>query len=240
MFEIALHFEQMATQLRPIILISVGLACVIIGLFLWLGGLGFRKVLVIVVGAVSGGVCGFFITDHNIVSAGILAALAVFIAILFEKIFITILAAALAAVVAFAVLAGPYIQNQADFSTKIKQACLQMPAYSWVIIAVLLVIFIMAGIFLWRLTSALCCAALGTMLIFAGMILLLLYKGAVPISYICSRTLFYTVVLVAMMAFGTIEQLLLSKPAKRQSIAKKETSKGKQEPDKKLPSWRTN
>lgn len=239
MFEIALHFEQMATQLRPIILISVGLACVIIGLFLWLGGLGFRKVLVIVVGAVSGGVCGFFITDRNIVSAGILAALAVFVAILFEKIFITILAAALAAVVAFAVLAGPYIQNQADFSTKIKQACLQMPVYSWVIIAALLVIFIMAGFFLWRLTSALCCAALGTILIFAGMISLLLYKGAVPISYICSRTLFYTVVLVAMMAFGTIEQLLLSKPPKRQSITKKETSKDKQEPDKKLPSWRT-
>ncbi len=239
MFEIALHFEQMATQFRPIILIGLGLASVIIGLFLWLGGLGFRKVLVIVVGAVSGGVCGFFITDRNIVSAGILAALAVFIAILFEKIFITILAAALAAVVAFAVLAGPYIQNQADFSTKIKQACLQMPAYSWVIIAALLVIFIMAGFFLWRLTSALCCAALGTMLIFAGMISLLLYKGAAPISYICSRTLFYTVVLVAMMAFGTIEQLLLSKPPKRQSITKKETSKDKQEPDKKMPSWRT-
>ena len=90
MLEIALHFEQMATRLRPVILIGPGLACVTIGLFLWLGGLGFRKVLLIIVGAVSGGVGGFFVTGHNIVLAGISAALTVLIAILFEKTFIII------------------------------------------------------------------------------------------------------------------------------------------------------
>ena len=270
MLEIALHFEQTATQLRPIILISAGLACVIIGLFLWLGGLGFRKVLVAVAGAVGGSICGLFIVGRNIISAMILAAVAGFIAIIFERIFITILAAALAAVLGFAVLAGSYIEKQqgtvpinqgkaqnltepltlrqsietvkaytADFSNEIKQTCSQMPVYNWAIIAALVVIFIAAGFFLWRLTSALCCAALGTMLVFAGMVLLLLYKGAGPISCISRRQLFYAAVFLVMTAFGTIEQLLLCQRTKKQSTTKKEIKNNEERPNKTTLDWRS-
>jgi len=66
MLEIAKNFEQMATGFSPIVLIAPGLVCVVVGLFIWLGGLGFRRPLAAVVGAVSGGICGFFITDRNI------------------------------------------------------------------------------------------------------------------------------------------------------------------------------
>ena len=239
MLEIAQYFEQVPAGFRPIVLIASGLAAVLVGLFIWLGGLGVRRVLLAVVGAITGGICGFFTIGRNIASALILAAGAAIIAIMFEKIFITILAASLAAVFGFAVLAKPYTESSADFSTDIKQACLQMPLYCWAIIVALAVIFILAGFFLWRLTSALCCATLGTFLIFAGMILLLLYKGAAPISSIYSRTPFYAAVFVAMTAFGTMEQLLLCQRAEEKLTRKKETNKGKKGPGKTRLNWRT-
>ena len=270
MLRIFQNFEQTAVQLNPIVLIGPGLAIVLVGLFIWLGGLGFRRLLVAVAGAVSGGICVFFITGRNIIAAIILAGVAAVIAIIFERLFITILAAALAAVFGFAVLAWPYIENSqevipmnpgrmsvqgpalsiresiekvkayiADVSEKIKQACSQMPVYRWLILLVLVVTLMVVGFFLWRLASALCCSALGTTLIFAGMILLLLYKGSVPISSIYSKPLFYGAVFAAMTVFGTMEQLLLCQRAKRESIRKKGANKDKEGPKETTQGWRT-
>jgi hypothetical protein len=113
-----------------------------------------------------------------------------------------------------------------------------MPLHNWAIIAVLAVAFIAAGFYQRSLTSAFCCAALGTMLIFAGMILLLLYKGAAPISRICQNQLFYLGVFAAMTAFGTAEQLLVCQRIKGKLTRKKETNKGRKEPEKISASWR--
>lgn len=125
-----------------------------------------------------------------------------------------------------------------DFRTEIKQVCSQMPLYSWLILAALAAISILAASLLWRLTSALCWATLGTMLIFAGMILLLLYKAASSITSIYNRSLFFTTVFAAMVAFGTIEQLLLCQYAKKKFLRKKQASTNREEPEKKSLSWR--
>jgi len=264
MLEIFQNFEQSAVRFSPTVLIGPGLAAVLVGLFVWLGGLGFRKLLIAVAGAVSGGICGFFIVGRNIMPAIILASLAAVIAIIFERVFVTILLAALVAVFSFAFLARPYVEiseeaiptNQSpalsvgesvqlmktytvDVSNKIKQACSQMPVHNWVIILVLAVIFIVAGFSLERLASALCYSTLGTMLIFAGMILLLLYKGSTPISGIGSRPLFYGGVFVAMAAFGTIEQLLVCHPAKRRGTRKKQASKQAEKDEGTKRGWRS-
>jgi len=126
-----------------------------------------------------------------------------------------------------------------DVGNEIKQACSQMPLYNWAIIVVLVVIFITGEIYFWRLTTALCCAILGTQLVFAGMILLLLYKGAEPISSISRRTLFYAAVFIVMIAFGTIEQLLLCPWLESKAIRRKEAKKDKQGRDETTPHWRT-
>lgn len=270
MIEIFQNFEQTAVRFSPSVLMGPGLAAVLVGLFVWLGGLGFRKLLIAVAGAVSGGICGFFIVGRNIMPAMVLASLAAVIAIIFERVFITILSAALAAVFGFAFLARPYVgiseeaipTNQSrisaqspalsigesvqlmktytvDVSNKIKRACSQMPVHNWVIILVLAVVFIVAGFYLERLASALCYSTLGTMLIFTGMILLLLYKGSEPISGICSRPLFYGGIFVAMAAFGTIEQLLVCQPAKRHGTRKKEASKQAEKGEGSKRGWRS-
>lgn len=114
-----------------------------------------------------------------------------------------------------------------DVSDEIKKACSQMWLFGWAIIAVLVIISITGGLYLWRLTSAVCCAVLGTILIFAGMVLLLLYKGSAPISDIYSRPLFYAGVFGAMTAFGTTEQLLICPWLNKKAIKRKEAKKDK-------------
>ena len=256
--------------LSPVVLLGPGLVCVIAGLFIWLGGLGFRKLLLPTAGAITGAVCGFFIIGQNLISVVFSAALAAGIATILERLFIAILTAALAAVFAFVVLAGPYIENSQQAATirpggmsaqgtaisvresaeimkayiidagqRIKHAGLQMPAYHWAIIMVLALIFIVAGFSLWRLAMALCCSVLGTILIFAGMILLLLHKGAVPVSIICSKSSYYATAFIAMTAFGTIEQLLLCKHPKTHSGRQRRISKNKEGPDRTKERWRT-
>ena len=114
MLEILQDFESAISgtvRLSPVVLAGPGLVCVIAGLFIWLGGLGFRKILVAVAGAITAGFCGFFAIGQNIISAAFMAALAAALAIMFERIFITILTASLTAVFAFVVLAKPYIEN---------------------------------------------------------------------------------------------------------------------------------
>lgn len=126
-----------------------------------------------------------------------------------------------------------------ELANKIKQLCSKMPVYRWVIIAVLAVVFMVAGFWLWRFASALCFATFGTTLIFAGMILLLLYKGSAPISRICGRGSFYGLVFIAMAAFGALVQLLLCRRAQGRAAAKKQPSEAEQKPERTKHSWRT-
>jgi hypothetical protein len=264
MLEIARQLERTAVWFYPVILIGPGLVCVLLGLFIWLGGLGFKKVLVAIVGAVSGGICGFFMSGRDIVTTLASAALAAVIAIKLERIFITILAGVLAAILGFAVLARPYIESGGeaipvewdevqglsvqqtiekakayitDFVDETKWILSRMSVYNWAIIAALAVIFAAAGFFWRHLIAAFCCAAVGSILIFAGMILLLLYKGAAPISRICQNQLFYQGIFGIMTAFGMAEQLLLCQRIKERLTGKRRKSRDGKEPEE-TASWR--
>ena len=267
MLEYAQNFEQLAMRFSPPVLVIPALILVLAGLFIWLGGLGFSKILVAVLGAVTGGLCGLFLIGKNIASVFILAAAAALIAMMFKKVFITLLAATLAAIITFAVLnatnpaqsrpihppghsAGTdkmsissSLQAAMDFASNlpgtIKENGSSMPAYNWAIIAAVTVLFIAAGFWLWRLTSALCCATMGTACIFAGMILLLIFKGSYPITAVSSKAPFHLGVFAVMTAFGTAEQLLLckTKTSKKQSPTQKQKA-DKKEPEKKHFDWR--
>jgi hypothetical protein len=285
MLEIFQNFKQMTARLAPSVLIGPGAAAVLIGLFVWLGGLRLKKVLVAIVGAVGGGVLGFVVISPSVLAATISAAVAAVIAIIFEKALIAILAAALVGAFGFVFLVGPYIQSSqaadpadpslglpaqgdttieaatlsvdgsieelkayaVDVGGQMKQACSQMPLFRWamitvsaaILVAALAAISIAGGPALWRFTSALCFSVFGTVLIFAGMILLLLYKGTAPVSHIHGRALIYAGVFAAMAAFGAFEQLLVCRRAKPESAKKGKAGKDKKGTDRKGKDWRT-
>jgi len=258
MLEIFQNFEQMAARINPLVLIGAGVAALLVGLFIWLGGLSLGKEFVAIAGAVSGIIVGLYVIGRTTLSTLLAAAIAAVIAIIFEKVVIIFLAAILAAAICFAVLAGPYIErsqaqtaaapNEAsaqattpgvsesfgeikayalDVGEKIKQAGSKMPVQKWAIIAAPAAILMVGGLTLRRFTSALYFSLQGTLFIFAGMILLLLYKGTRPVSHIRVNPSIYASVFAAMTAFGTIEQLLICKRVKTESTGEKKAGKNK-------------
>lgn len=269
MFGLLQNFEQTAGRFSPILLIGTGVILVLVGLFIWIGGLGLARILCGVVGAVAGAMCGLFVIRRTVLSAAFLAAVLATFAVIFERIFFIFLTAALAAAVGFAILAWPYLGvpqqlsvtnpggvsahettlsiNETieivkvyfiNFHRELKQVCSRMPLHNWVIVATLAALFFAIAVYIWPLASALSCAMLGSMLIFTGMVLLLLYKGSVPISRVCCKAIFYGGIFVAMTAFGTVVQLLLCRRAKKRSIRKKE-AKDSEENGGTKQGWRT-
>ena len=268
MLEITRHFEQAATQFNAVVLVGLGITAVLLGLFIWLGGLGLRKQLLVVVGALCGGLCAFLTSGHNTILTVFAAAIGAVITTKFEKIFLAVLAGALAVALSLAIMTRPYI-NKSEHSTQttpmqsqgqtynvkqtmhvlnaythdlgsmIKHACPQMPPYNWLIILALAVIFTIVGFYFWPLASAFCCATLGTISIFFGMTMLLLFKGSAPVTGICTRIPFFMLVFAAMVSFGTIEQLMLCKYTKQKTAGKKKKDKTTQETGKATASWRT-
>ncbi|MHC4574848.1 MAG: hypothetical protein ACYS76_12095 [Planctomycetota bacterium] len=226
MLEIARNLENLARGLKPAWLIGFGLAALSLGLFVWLGGLGFRKLLVLVVGAVAGGACGFFFSGRSIPPTLVSTAIGAVVALIIERAFITLLAAAMAAAGGFIILTVIY---KAGLEQGFVRALAKLPTHGWVLPAALALILLVAGTYLWRLTSALCCAVLGTLLIFTGMTLLLVHKGAVPVAHICTRPAYYAVVSAAMIAFGTVEQLLLCPGKRRPPAREKKPDKDEQD-----------
>ena len=130
-----------------------------------------------------------------------------------------------------------FLQNFEQASGQLSSLMLMGPG----VLGVVLGLFLCR--FLWRVGSALCCSLMGTICIFAGMILLLIFKGSLPITTIGSKPTFYLTVFGGMTAFGTVEQIFLYKPKgpkkapKEKKIKKKE--KPPEEPKREFTDWRT-
>ena len=111
----------------------------------------------------------------------------------------------------------------ATIASAVKRSSAAAPA----IACVAAVIVIGAGFLMPRFVAALSCASLGTVLVFAGMILVLLYKGARPLTGIYQTPAFFSVTVAAMAAFGTFVQLLLCPARKNKPQGESQTSGGK-------------
>ena len=262
MIEIFQNFEQITARFSPLVLILSGIVLLMLGLCIWIAGHSLRKIIISLVGLTGGIIVGLYVVRRNIFSAALLGALAALISLILEKVLAVLLASALSAVIAFAVLSQPYfvqteiVQNQNEISTqtaptglsenlrqlktfgldageKIKQAGTNIPVYIWAIIAAVAAVVLISGILFWRWTSATFFSVSGTMVIFLGMILLLSYKGAGPITHIRGNPFIAAAIFLAMAGFGTIVQLLLCKSSKKEKIAKIESGgkKGKENKD---------
>jgi len=251
-----LQFEQASWQLSPIVLIGSGLFFVLAGLFIWLGGLGLARALMAVLGAAVGAVVGFFLLGGTVVSAVLLGTASAFIGMIFKRVFISILAAAVIAVIVISYFGLPdfsAFKNKSfnppvvktydrQFGVRIslgririysgeleKQAktfVSRIPVAGWIVTALAVAVIVAVGLYFSNFVSAFCCAAFGAVFIFAGLTLLLLYKGSFPISHINSRPGLYLAIFGAMVVFGTAEQLLLCRKTN-----KKNADKNKRESD---------
>ena len=266
MIEVFKSFEQVAGRFNPLVLIVPGLVLVALGLFVWLGGLGFRRVLFALLGATAGGVTTLLAVSENSIVAGASALVAAFLAAMFQRAFTALLLGLLSLAVSFVILAHPYLQEHRgtliagenldrgpkltvrdslrvahayglDLMDGVREAAGRLTASQWAIIAAAAAGMLTLGAFFQSVGGALSCATLGTAMIFAGLLLLVIFKGSAPVGRLAERPAFYGLIFAGMTAFGTLEQLTLCRRAQQH---KSKGRSGKSQPAKKESkrSWR--
>ncbi len=266
MIEVFKSFEQVAGRFNPLVLIVPGLALVALGLFVWLGGLGLRRVLFVLLGAAAGGLTALLAVSENSMIAGASAVVAAFLAAMFQRAFAALLLGLLSLAVSFVVLAYPYLQEHQgslvagenldrsprlsvrdslsvahayglDLKDGVRHAAGRLTPGHWAIIAAAAAGMLTLGALFQSLGGALSCATLGTTMIFTGLLLLVIFKGTAPVGRLADRPAFYGLVFVGMAAFGTLEQLSLCRRA-GQHESKAKPGKSKSAKNESKRSWR--
>jgi len=270
MVEILKSFEQVAVRLSPIVLVLPGLTAAALGLFIWLGGLGFRMLLLALMGALTGAFCSLWIVGQNPAAMVLLGLLGTAIAVVFQRFFTAALLGALAGIIVFLVVAWPSLvvsegalvgQPEADVqdgtaalstdqslnviraytldvTDTVKRGGTQLMASRWAVVAAAALTFLLVGLLFRHAGGALTCAMLGTEMIFAGLILLLMFKGSRPVTRVDARAPFFGLVFAAMVVFGTLEQWILLRRADQRTEGETKKSPPRKKPEGKR-SWRS-
>jgi len=249
MAEALQDFELSSLHFDARLLLFGGILIVIAGLCVWLGGLRWLGPIAASISALAGliGVYAFTAAGPALV---ILPALAGALAAFAKKPVIVMSGAVTAAVVACLFFASPNLRAEpgngpsrptdalglAETVAALKSeivlwgdmlfnALRRSSAAVWMVGPIVALATIAAAFFLTRLVLAATCASLGTLLIFLGMTMLLLHKGARPITYMHGRAPFFGLIVLAMIGFGAVSQLLLC-PARAHKSHKKAKGKG--------------
>jgi len=247
MIEMIEQVEQAAFYFAPRVLCVPGLICLGAGICLWLGGLKWKTLTAVLAGAAAGGMGAFFFLKGDITLTSAAATISAVLAIVFRKAVITVIGAML---IASVILLGGICKTQPDMSgwplaendtamttaesmTAAKSIALftcehiantiknaSIGRFTFSVIAGLVIIAV--GFFLPEVVGAVAFSISGTCMIFTGMILLLLYKGAKPAGYIYKNSNFFMIVFLGMVVFGLLCELLICLPPKNKIIPKPE------------------
>ena len=258
MVEALRHIEHVGLQVPGWIMVASGIVAGFAGLFLWLGGLRWAKVLATLLGGSIGLVCALIFTEGQ---TGVVIAITVIGAgfgLFFERVTVSVGGALVIAAVILvgfswpmleSEIKGPYqeyvpvesasafdiagvkavfteLQKQFDFfGDKIVTAIRGADTVGYAVASAAALAVVICGFVLGRFAAAFSCAVTGTLLVFAGMIFLLMHKGAAPLVAIYSNAGYYGVVSAAMVAMGTFTQMLFC-PDKRKKKNEKKDGEG--------------
>jgi len=245
--EILKSFEQVASRFSPTVLVVPGLTLVVLGLIAWLAGMCLRRLVLALAGAAAGGLAGWLISVQSPAVAGLAAGGGAVLGAILPRLWTAVLLAALGVAVAFVIttraslvegqrtLLGRQDAGQAqqrftvpesleavqafavDIGDCVKSAGRKLGPADLIVIVAVGVGLLGLGLFLTRLAGALVCSVFGTLLIFVGLIVLLIFKGSAPVAFVQRQGAFYGWVLLGMAVFGTLEQLALCpSPRRRQ------------------------
>ncbi len=250
----------MASWFSPAVLALPGLAMVVLGLVTWLAGMCLRRLVPGAVGALAGGMVGLFACGRNPVAAGLTAGGGAAFGAILSRLFVAVVLAILGVAVAFTVLAGTDLVQEPgtllggrnadradgrftvaeslevvqiyvlDVKDRVRAIARRLAPVDLAVIAAVGVGLLAAGLLFERLAGALTYSLVGSGLVFAGLILLLILKGSAPITRMEQQGALYGLVLLGMAAFGTLEQLLLCpRVARRRDVPPGKSGSDQQE-----------
>ena len=229
--------------MQPSLLLILAAVTIAAGLFVWLGGLGFKKIMFVVAGVFFGAFCTLFSSDTNLFLAAAIIGICAMLALTLQETFLVLIASALAAVIGYSILIRPYFRPSGNILAVIRQLTIGVPYYNWPILLALTAVPFAAVS--WQGASALFSSAAGTTLILAGTIMALLNFGYPAVGYMTTRQDIYIEIFVAATILGTIAQLwLLPKistlfVAAKAKVEKVKARKGDAGATAKTATWRT-
>ncbi len=234
-----------AGRFSPLVLLLPGLAMVILGLVTWLAGMCLRRLVLAFAGAIVAGIAGLLVGGPNTALAALAAGGGAVFGAAVPRLFTAILLAAVGLFIALVIVAksqpveggktllGKPEAGRADQRLTVHEslevtwiytldvadrARLVVRSLAWAddaVLGVVVLVLLVLGLLFGRLAGVLVCSMLGTALIAAGLIVLLIFKGSAPISLVHRQGALYSLVLLGMAAFGALEQLVLC-PAPKQ------------------------
>jgi len=207
-------FQHRVTQLEPSLLLTFAGITIAAGLFIWLGGLGLKKIMFFVIGVFSGAFCTLFSSEINWYLAAAVIGICALLALKLQDTFFILIASALAAVIGYFLLVRPYFRPSSNLLSVVRQLTMGVPFYNWPILLAMTALPFAA---VSRPdASALFSSAAGTTLILAGTTMALLNYGYPALGYITARQNIYVAIIALATILGTIVQLqLLPKISKR-------------------------
>jgi hypothetical protein len=240
-------FQNRVTHLQPNLLLALAVVTVAAGLFVWLGGLGFKKIMYIVAGAFFGAFCTLYSSGSNLFLAAAIIGICAILAYTLQDTFFMLVASACAAVIGYSILIRPYFRPSANIMAVIRQIAIGVPYYNWpILLAVTALPFAVVS---WQGAPALLSSAAGATLILTGTIMVLLHLGYPAIGYLTHRQDICASAIALATILGTIIQLwLLPKISVRFTAAfqaaktkakKAKAKKGDVESAGKSTTWRT-
>ncbi len=231
------NFEVYALQFDPRVLLLGGILVLIAGLCVWLGGLRWAGPIAAVIGGLTGLICAYAFSNRAAPEMIITPVIGTGLGAFLKKPIIILCGAGGLAAATWLVLAAPNLEkagsgpshaaprsgstlNPVETASALSEelvfwgetfagALKQMSPAAWATGAAAAALAVGASLVMPRLVTAAACAGMGAACVFAGMIVLLLYKGARPLTSVYARPTFFGLVAMVMIVFGTLSQLLL-------------------------------
>ena len=236
-------FQNRVTHLQPPLLLALAAITIAAGLFVWLGGLGYKKIMFAAVGVFFGAFCTLLSSNTNLYLAAAVIGICALLALKFQDAFFILVASAIAAVIGYFMLVRPYFRPSSDIMAVIRQLAIGVPYYNWpMLLALTALPFTVIS---WAGASALFSSAAGTILILAGTIMALLNFDYPAIGYMTTKQDIYIAGIALATTLGTITQLWLLPKISKQFVAAKAKVKkikvrsGNTESTAKSVTWRT-
>jgi len=239
-------FQNRLLHLQPSLLLTLAAVTVTAGLFVWLGGFGFKKIMYTIAGAFFGAFCSLLTSGSNLPLAAALVGIFAVLAYKMQDSLFVMIASGAAAVIAYSILVRPYFKASDNVMAVIRQIAVSVPYYNWPIL--LAITALPFAVISWRGASAILSSAAGAIVMLAGAVMFVLTSSEFSIiGHMKSQPEQYYLILTLAMLLGTVVQMWvlprISKGvAERQAKARVKKAKTKKNDTAKAvksTTWRT-
>jgi hypothetical protein len=202
-------FQYRLSDLHQVFLLVLAIATLAIGLFAWLGGLGFRKIMFGLVGAYCGAAFAVPISGSNVLLAAALVGIGVLVALKLQDAFLPLMTSIFATIFGFSSLIRPYFNPSGELVAVVRQLTIGVPYYNWPILLFLIAAPFAASSSFWQSTGAVLRSAAGAAIMLAGVIMLMVHSGIATAGFISTKREFFLEIFIAVTILGAIMQLLV-------------------------------